>query len=141
MPLAVAVRLLPSDVVSFNLWVALPIPIAALGTFVFLRRTLAPGAAALGACVFGLCGPVVSMLNAPNLSWSVALLPWVMAALATYEVRGARSGVISVAIAFGLQGLCGEPVTWAATGGLAFCYALLTRDDEPAPDSPGLPPP
>ena len=41
MPLTVAVRLLPSDVVSFNLWVALPMPIAALGMFVFLRRTLA----------------------------------------------------------------------------------------------------
>jgi hypothetical protein len=38
MPLTLAVRLLPSDVVSFNLWVALPLPIAALGMFVFLRR-------------------------------------------------------------------------------------------------------
>jgi hypothetical protein len=42
MPLALAVRLLPSDVVSFNLWVALPLPIAALGMFVFLRATGSP---------------------------------------------------------------------------------------------------
>jgi len=91
MPLTLAVRLLPSDVVSFNLWVALPLPIAASGMFVFLRRYLEPdpgtrvqattdASAALGACVFALSGPIVSMLNTPNLSWSVALLPWVMAA-------------------------------------------------------------
>src|SRR5204862_6061786 len=83
MPLALAIRLLPSDVVSFNLWVALPLPIAAVGTFVFLRRRFAPdradAAAAFGACMFALSGPVVSMTNLPNLAWSVALMPWVLA--------------------------------------------------------------
>ena len=29
MPLTLAIRLLPSDVISFNLWVALPLPLAA----------------------------------------------------------------------------------------------------------------
>ena len=78
MPLTLAIRLLPSDVVSFNLWVALPLPVAALGAFAFLRARCSDVAAALGACVFVLCGPAVSMLNAPNLSWSVAFLPWVL---------------------------------------------------------------
>src|SRR5258708_35229204 len=71
MPVTVAIRLLPSDVVSFNLWIALPLPIAALGMFLFLRRRTLSGsaaalpdaAAALGACAFALSGPVVSMLN------------------------------------------------------------------------------
>lgn len=85
MPLTLVVRLLPSDVVSFNLWVALPLPVAAAGMFVFLRRHLASrtapeAAAALGACAFALAGPIVWMLNSPNLAWSVAPMPWVIAA-------------------------------------------------------------
>lgn len=116
MPLTMAVRLLPSDVVSFNLWVALPLPLAALGMFVFLRRRVREPAAALGACVFALSGPLVSMLNTPNLSWSVALLPWVLASI---------DRPIALAVAFGLQALCGEPVTWAATGTLALAYAFF----------------
>ena len=111
MPLTLAVRLLPSDVVSFNLWVALPLPIAALGTFAFLRRQLDLPAAALGACIFALSGPVVSMLNLPNLAWSVALMPWVLFAC--------EMGPGLVALMFALQALCGEPVTWTATGLLA----------------------
>jgi prepilin-type N-terminal cleavage/methylation domain-containing protein len=112
MPVALAVRLLPSDVVSFNLWVALPLPIAMAGMFVFLRRYLAEDAsAAIGACAFALSGAIVSMLNLPNLAWSVALLPWVMAAEGRW-----------LAVAFALQALCGEPVTWAATAVLVLAY-------------------
>jgi len=137
MPLTLAIRLLPSDVVSFNLWVALPLPIAATGTFVFLRQHFGDGArnsaAALGACAFALSGPIVSMLNLPNLAWSVALLPWVMAAVHRSSAIGPRSSAIglrsvvidhrlALPIAFALQALCGEPVTWAATGALALAY-------------------
>src|SRR6266568_922496 len=141
MPVTLAVRLLPSDVVSFNLWIALPLPVAALGTFALLRGRLPDAAAALGACAFALSGPIVSMLNLPNLSWSVALLPWVMWAVEyVLENRRARAedreraiGRASslgprlsiLALAFALQGLCGEPVTWVATGALAFVYAIF----------------
>ena len=139
MPVTMAVRMLPSDVVSFNLWIALPLPIAGLGTFAFLaRRTPAP-AAALGACAFALSGPAVSMLNTPNLSWSVALMPWVLwgvsrirlpptatsAVSTTPAIDTARVGI--VALLFALQGLCGEPVTWASTGALAVGYVLFGR--------------
>ena len=120
---------LPSDVVSFNLWVAAPLPIAALGTFVFLRSTFTGhhrrhrrAAAAFGACVFVLSGPVVSMLNTPNLAWSVAFMPWVLA-------RRRSRAWTGTAMAFGLQGLCGEPVTWAATGVLALAQALFDGGD------------
>jgi prepilin-type N-terminal cleavage/methylation domain-containing protein len=122
MPVTLAVRLLPSDVVSFNLWVGLPLPVAALGTFVFLRRRFAPdradAAAALGAAVFVLSGPVASMVNLPNLAWSVALMPWVLAA----------DSVAWIAVAFGFQALCGEPVTWVATAALALVSALSDKN-------------
>jgi hypothetical protein len=120
MPVTLAVRLLPSDVVSFNLWVALPLPVAALGTYVFLRRRLAreaDAAAAFGALLFTLSGPIVSMASMPNLAWSVALLPWVLAG----------ESVPWIAIAFGLQALCGEPLTWAATGAIAALVIVLER--------------
>ena len=42
MPVTLAIRLLPSDVVSFNLWVGLPLPVAAAGMFLFLRQRLSP---------------------------------------------------------------------------------------------------
>ena len=52
MPITLAIRLLPSDVVSFNLWVALPLPFAALGMYLFLERAGKPASsAALGAIV------------------------------------------------------------------------------------------
>jgi len=133
MPVTMAIRLLPSDVVSFNLWIALPLPLTALGMFVFLQGRahragsghVADAPAALGACAFALSGPVVSMLNTPNLSWSVALMPWVLAAV---EARGARREArfpIRLSVAFALQGLCGEPVTWAATGVVAVAYSFF----------------
>jgi prepilin-type N-terminal cleavage/methylation domain-containing protein len=120
MPVTVAIRLIPSEVVAFNLWVALPLPIAGLGTFCFLRRRVPAAAAAVGACAFALSGPVVSMLNAPNLSWSVALMPWVFAAC---EARR----FVAVAVVFALQALCGEPLTWAATGVLVLAYGFFCR--------------
>jgi hypothetical protein len=141
MPITLAIRLLPSDVVSFNLWVALPLPIAAAGMFVFLRRHFADdldpaasvaqpesAAAAFGACVFALSGPVASMINLPNLAWTVALIPWVLAG---------RS-VAWIAIAFGLQALCGEPVTWAATGALGAAYVFRLKAEATGAPSAAL---
>ncbi len=130
MPLTLAIRLLPSDVVSFNLWVALPLPIAAAGMFVFVRQRTdgSDSAAALGACAFALSGPLVSMLNLPNLAWSVALMPWVMAAADSRTPdHGPRPTnheprIALLSIAFALQAMCGEPVTWAATGVLVLAY-------------------
>jgi prepilin-type N-terminal cleavage/methylation domain-containing protein len=125
MPVTLAIRRLPSDVVSFNLWIALPLPVAALGTFLFLRRRIQnTSAAALGACAFALSGPIVSMLNTPNLSWSVACLPWVLLATEHVLDKGSLRAVWMLAIAFALQALCGEPVTWAATGVVAIGYAI-----------------
>jgi len=125
MPLTLAIRLLPSDVVSFNLWVALPLPIAGVGMYAFLRSRVPPAAAALGGCIFALSGPVISMLNAPNLSWSVAFIPWVLWSLSR--------GPVAVSIAFALQALCGEPVTWAGTGLIAVSWIFRLKAEATEP--------
>jgi prepilin-type N-terminal cleavage/methylation domain-containing protein len=194
MPLTLAVRLLPSDIISFNLWVALPLPLSALGTYLFLRRrALTPGgaltprsrktatvrgqstradghsdpqrqhrvdehsaaaaptprdvdllveidktaphrgqstAAALGACAFGLSGVTVSMLNTPNLSWSVAGLPWLLWTVERILQRGARTDFVLAALVVALQALCGEPVTWASSVAVAIAYAAWTATPE-----------
>ena len=124
MPVTLAIRLLPSDVVSFNLWVATPLPLAAAGTWLFLRRAQAPAAAALGAILFALSGPMVASLNAPNLSWSVAAMPWVLWAVARMQdgPSASRCGVAAIAIA--LQALAGEPVTLASTGAVLLVLAV-----------------
>jgi prepilin-type N-terminal cleavage/methylation domain-containing protein len=125
MPVTLAIRLIPSDVISFNLWVALPLPLAGLGMFCFLRRHHSPSGAALGALGFALSGVVASMPNTPNLAWSVAFTPWVLWGtdwmLDAPNVR--RMAALAVIVA--LQALAGEPVTCAATCFVAFVYALV----------------
>jgi hypothetical protein len=122
---AVAVRLIGSEVLGFNLWVALPFPLAALGAFLFFGRRFSSSAAALGAIALALCGPMVSTGNFPNMSWSVAMLPWVLwAADGVIEVPTARR-VALLAVTVALQAFAGEPVTQFATLLLAFGHALL----------------
>ena len=130
MPVTLAIRLLPSDLVSFNLWVALPLPIASLGMFAFLRRTHGGAAAAAGAIAFGLSGPIVSMLNAPNLSWSVAAMPLVMIAADRVIDMASVRRVAVLALVVALQALSGEPVTLAATGVMAVAYACWREGGE-----------
>jgi hypothetical protein len=114
-----------SDVVSFNLWVGLPLPVAAAGMFLFLRQRLSPAASTLGASVFALAGPTISMLNTPNLSWSVALAPWVLWSVGRTLPEDATGGMRGwwIALTYALQALCGEPVTWVATGLLAAAWS------------------
>ncbi|HJQ99145.1 MAG TPA: YfhO family protein [Candidatus Polarisedimenticolaceae bacterium] len=117
-------RFLPA-VVGFNLIVALPIAVAALGMHRFLRRIVSPEGACLGALVFAVSGPMLSTANMPNLAWSCALIPWVFAAVDrlaegwTWQ-RGALS-----ALAFGLMLLAGEPVTFAAAVVAVMAYATF----------------
>ena len=120
-----AVRLLGTEVVGFNLWVALPFPLAGLGTYLFLRSRFSSTAAALGALTFALSGPIVSTGNFPNLSWSVAALPWVL--WAGSRCRGLRDGgrLAALALIFGGQAAAGEPVTMAATAGLALALTFF----------------
>ncbi len=129
-----AVRLFGSEVVGFNLWVALPYPLAALGVYVFLRSRHSQASAALGAVAFAASGPVVSTGSFPNLSWSVAAMPWVL--WAADRCEGPRIGrrISALALAAAFQGTAGEPVTMAATSAvaLAMSVAVGTRGEQPS---------
>ena len=121
---ALVLRMAGTEVVGFNLWVAAPFPLAALGAYFFLSRRFSRQAAALGAIAFAVSGPVVSTGNMPNLSWSVAAMPWVLWA-ADRAIRCRRPADFALLSAvFALQALAGEPVTLAATGATAVAYAL-----------------
>ena len=78
---SLAVRLLLPELVAYNVFVALPVPLSALGMYLFLRRQVAAPASAFGAIAFALAGPIASTTNFPNLSWSIATAPYVFWAL------------------------------------------------------------
>jgi hypothetical protein len=121
------IRLLLPEVPAYNLWVALPVPLAALGMYLFLRRQVTPPAAALGAIAFGLSGPIVSSTNFPNMSWSIATLPFVFWALERLFERPSARAATLLAVMVALQALAGEPVSLAATLLMAFAYATIPR--------------
>jgi prepilin-type N-terminal cleavage/methylation domain-containing protein len=132
MPVTLALRLLPSDIVSFNLWVAMPLPVAIVGMLFFLRRRRGPAASILGACAFALSGAMVSSLNTPNLAWALAFLPWLCwAGDRLAERPNARSAVV-LAVMLALQALSGEPVTLAASVVVLMAQSV-TSGSEHAP--------
>jgi hypothetical protein len=119
------IRLLLPEVPAYNVWIALPVPLAALGMFLFLRRTLRPVAAAFGAIAFALAGPIVSSTNFPNMSWSICAVPFVFWALELVFERRSFASAALLAVLIALQALAGEPVSLAATLTMAAGYALL----------------
>lgn len=123
LPPAALARLAGDEVLGFNLWVALPFPLAALGAWAFLSRRFSPFGALLGAVAFGLCGPVVSTGNFPNLSWCVAAMPWVLWMADRVLSEPAPRNVALLALVVAAQCLAGEPVTLFATLVLALGYA------------------
>ncbi len=121
---AVLIRLVGSDVLGFNLWVLVPFPLAALGTWLFLSRRFTAQAAALGAIAYSLGGPIYSTANFPNMSWTVATLPWVLWSadrlLATPSARGV--GLLALLVA--MEACAGEPVTFVASLLLVASFAV-----------------
>jgi hypothetical protein len=118
-------RLLAPEVLSFNLWIALPFPVGAAGAWLWLRRHSSAPAAFVGASALAISGPMLSTGNFPNLSWSAAFIPWVIWA-AERVGEGPRWRRIAVLAMFvALQALAGEPVTLAATFALALAYPLV----------------
>src|SRR5262249_26613799 len=99
------IRLWLPEVPAFNIWVALPVPLAALGMYGFLRRQVTPPAAAVGSIAFAIAGPIVSSTNFPNMSWSICAVPFVFWALErVFERRSAASAAL-VALVVALQAL------------------------------------
>lgn len=123
-------RLVLPEVLGFNLWVGLPFPLAALGTYLFARRHLSRQASALAAIVFAVCGPVVSTGNAPNLSWSAAGVPWVMWAVARCVRQPGGRAFVVLACCAAAQILSGEPITMTATMVLATVYTIVRVREE-----------
>jgi hypothetical protein len=121
---SLAIRLLLPEVVAYNVWIAIPIPLCALGMYLFLRRHLSPPAAAFGAVAFAVSGPIVSTTNFPNLSWSVAAVPYVFWALERVFERRSATATALLALIVSCQALAGEPVTLVATLAIAAAYAL-----------------
>lgn len=118
-----AVRLLLSDVPGFNFWIAAPFPLMAAGAWLWLRRHVSRPAACVGAVLFATSGPVLSTGNFPNLSWSVAGMPWILWCTDRLMVdrRSRRTAALSACVA--AQALAGEPVTLAATAAVTLAYA------------------
>lgn len=121
------IRLLLPEVPAYNLWVALPVPLSAAGMYLFLRRQVGAPAATFGAIAFGVSGPVVSSTNFPNMSWSLAAVPFVLWALERLFERRSAGAAALLAAMVACQALAGEPVSLAATLAIAFGYAVLPR--------------
>lgn len=127
LPPVMLFRVLPS-ILGFNLLVATPFPLAALGMWLFLRRHLSSASAAFGAMLFAVSGPVVSTGNFPNLSWSVAWMPWIVWAADRDRAAPSARGFALLAAIIALQMLSGEPVTMAGTLVFLVAYALASAD-------------
>jgi hypothetical protein len=118
------IRLLLPEVVAYNMWIALPVPLAAGGAYLYLTRYVAAPAAAIGAMAFALAGPTVSTVNFPNLSWSVACVPFVFWAIDRLAVSRRAGDAVLLAVVLAAQALAGEPVTFAATLAISGLYVL-----------------
>lgn len=126
-PFALLARGIPSEAWGFNLLVAAPVVLAAVGVARLLRRSLSPLAAAFAGCAFALGGPVLSSANSLNLSWSIAAVPWLLAAGERLTERPSASRVTALAAIVALQWLAGEPVTAAASIPLTALVSLAGR--------------
>jgi hypothetical protein len=118
-------RLLLPEIVAYNAWIALPVPVGAAGMFLFLRRRVGPRAACFGAVAFAASGPIVSTTNFPNMSWSVVAVPYVFWTLERLIAHRSAAAATALAVAVACQALAGEPVTLAATLAIAAAYAVL----------------
>lgn len=129
-PPVLLLRLLLPDVIGFNLSVALPFPIIALGAYrLFRERASRPGAA-LGAVVVAASGPIASTGNFLNVSWSMACVPWILFAIVRLGVGLTYKRFVLLASLFCLQFLAGEPVTLLSTGALGVAFSLFVASGD-----------
>lgn len=123
-----AILLLPGTL-GVDLYNFTHLAIAGLGLRAWMRRTgLDDVAACAGAALLGLSGYLVSMVATNGTyAWSVAFVPWTLAALAAgARAQGAPAfarHVVAVALTLTLALLAGDPmaVAFGAAAGLAQC--------------------
>lgn len=123
-PPVLLLRMLFPQNLGFNLAVALPFPVAALGAYAMLRRHVERPAAALGALVFVLSGPMLSTGNTLNLSWSIACLPWMLWAADRFCAERTVARFAGLAALFGIQMLAVEPVAIIGSATLVGAWAF-----------------
>jgi hypothetical protein len=127
LPPVLLLRMLP-PVPGFNLLVAAPFPLAALGMWLLLRRHVSDTSGALGAIVFSASGPVVSTGNFPNLSWSLAWIPWIVWAADRDRASPTARGFALLTMMIAFQILSGEPVTMVATLASLVAYIVVCAE-------------
>jgi hypothetical protein len=124
-------RFLP-EIVGFNLAVALPFPIAALGMYLFARRHASSWASAVAAIAYSASGPVLSTGNCNNLSWCAAIVPFIFWTVDGLAERPSARRFALLALLFALELSAGEPVTLVGTAVLATAYAAFAAPDAKA---------
>jgi hypothetical protein len=77
------------------------------------------------AIVFSASGPVVSTGNFPNLSWSMAWIPWIAWAADRDRVAPSARGFVLLTAMIAFQMLSGEPVTMIGTVALLVAYLVV----------------
>ena len=99
--------------------------LAGIGTYLLARVWgQTRSAAFFAAFVFMFSGPVLSLGDLYNQSACTAWIPWALLATdRALESQRLRPWVLLIAV-FALQWLGGEPMTFLATFGLCFAYAL-----------------
>lgn len=123
-----------SPPVATNLMMLSSYALAALGAYLYARRTGATIAgAALTSLVWQWSGFLVAQIGHTNLVQTAALLPWLLWALDGYGARGERKRGVLLAVIVALQIFAGHQQTLCYALLIASAYALVMwRASQPA---------
>ncbi|MDQ3665530.1 MAG: YfhO family protein [Acidobacteriota bacterium] len=115
-----------SPAVATNLMVISTYMLAALGAYLYSRRT---GASIAGAVVTSIvwqcCGFLVGQLSHINIVQTAAMLPWVLWAIEGYARSGSRARGALLALLVALQAFVGHQQTFAYSLMLVTAYAIV----------------
>ena len=121
LPPVLLMRALPA-VAGFNLWSRRRFPWRHSECGSFSGVTSPKRARRWAPSCLSASGPVVSTGNFPNLSWSMAWIPWIVWAADRDRVASSARGFALLSAMIALQMLSGEPVTMAGTIALLIAY-------------------
>lgn len=116
-------RFLLPEALGFNFMVAFPFVAAAIGTYLFLKRHTSIVAAALGAIIFSVSGPLLSSSNSINPSTTASMLPWLLWVADRFFERHSIARFSLLAAFFALAFFAGQPDLLAWEGLLVILYS------------------
>ena len=120
--------LLPDFFLGFRLHILLHFYLAALGMYAFCRSLhLGPPAAFFGGLLFGLGGPMLSLVNVLPFLFAMAWVPLILLFARRMLREPNRRDFAIAALLLGVQATVGEPVTLLQTWALVGVYALVRR--------------